>query len=145
MDGQTPQIEPIVPAYRVRILSDEQLEMFKSNTFTILEEIGFHCPSERALKIYAEHGAVVDFETQIVKLSADVILEALSHAPRYYTMGGRSEAFDLDLSKRVTFVGTDGTGTMTIDYVTRKLRSSIKDDVAKSARISDYLSSISFY
>ena len=76
MDGQTPQIEPIVPAYRVRILSDEQLERFKSNTFIILEETGFHCPSERALKIYAEHGAVVDFHTQIVKLPPDDITDA---------------------------------------------------------------------
>ena len=145
MASQTPQLEPIVPAYRIRILSDEQLENFKSNTFTILEETGFYCPSERALKIYAEHGAVVDFDTQIVKLAPDVILEALSHAPRYYTMGGRTEAFDLDLSKGSTHLATDGTGTQTIDYVTRELRSSIKDDVAKSARISDYLSSISFY
>jgi trimethylamine--corrinoid protein Co-methyltransferase len=143
--SETPALQPIVPNYRLRILSDEQLEKFKSNTFVILEETGFHCPSERALQIYAEHGAVVDFDTQIVKLSPDVILEALSHAPRYYTMGGRTEAFDLDLSKAVTYVATDGTGTKTIDYVTRKLRSSIKDDVAKSARISDYLSSISFY
>jgi len=145
MGSQTPQIKPIVPAYRVRILNDEQLERFKSNTFTILEETGIHCPSERALKIYAEHGAVVDFDTQIVKLSPDVILQALSHAPRYYTMGGRTRAFDLDLSKGVTYVSTDGTGTRTIDYVTREPRSSIKDDVAKSARISDYVSSISFY
>jgi trimethylamine--corrinoid protein Co-methyltransferase len=145
MVSQTPQIEPIVPAYRVRILSDEQLKKFKSNTFKILEGTGFQCPSEKALKIYAEHGAMVDFDTQIVKLSPDVILDALSHAPRYYTMGGRTEEFDLDLSKGVTYVATDGTGTQTIDYVTRKLRSSVKDDVAKSARISDYLSSIGFY
>jgi trimethylamine--corrinoid protein Co-methyltransferase len=143
--NETPALQPIVPSYRLRILSDEQLEKFKSNTFIMLEETGFHCPSERALEIYAEHGAVVDFDTQIVKLSPDVILEALSHAPRYYTMGGRTEAFDLDLSKGVTYVATDGTGTKTIDYVTRKLRASIKDDVVKSARISDYLSSISFY
>jgi trimethylamine--corrinoid protein Co-methyltransferase len=139
MVSQTPQIEPIVPAFRVRILSDEQLENFKSNTFTILEETGFHCPSRTALKIYAEHGGEVDFDTQNVKLSPDVIMEALSYAPRYYTMGGRNEALDLDLSKGVTYVATDGTGTQTIDYVTRKLRSSIKDG------ISDYLSSISFY
>ncbi|MBW8011541.1 MAG: hypothetical protein FVQ83_09935 [Chloroflexi bacterium] len=145
MISQTPQLEPIVPAYRVRILSDEQLDKFKSNTFIILEETGFQCPSVRALKIYAEHGAVVDFDTQIVKLSPDVILEALSHAPRYYTMGGRTEAFDLDLSKGGMYVSTDGTGTKTVDFVTRKLRSSIKDDVAKSARVSDYLSSIGFY
>lgn len=145
MHSETPPIAPIAPVYHIRILSDEQLEKFKSNTFEILEKTGFHCPSERALKIYAESGAEVDFKTQIVKLSPDVILEALSHAPRYYTMGGRTEAFDLDLSKGVTYEATDGTGTKTIDYVTGELRSSIKDDVAKSARIADYLSSISFY
>ncbi|MBT3712071.1 MAG: hypothetical protein HOG15_01825, partial [Anaerolineae bacterium] len=145
MYTKTPPIQPIRPAYRIRILSDEQLEKFKANTFEILEKTGIHCPSERALKIYADHGAKVDFEKQIVKLSADVILEALSHAPRYYTMGGRTEAFDLDLSKGLAYEATDGTGTKTIDYVTGELRSSIKDDVAKSARIADYLSSISFY
>jgi trimethylamine--corrinoid protein Co-methyltransferase len=145
MYSQTPPIQPIKPAYRIRILTDEQLEQFKANTFEILENTGFHCPSERALKIYAEHGGKVDFETQIVKLSPDVILEALSHAPRYYTMGGRTQAFDLDLSKGETYEATDGTGTKAIDYETGELRSSIKDDVAKSARIADYLSSISFY
>jgi len=145
MFSKTPPIEPITPAYHLRILSDEQLEKFKSSTFQILEKTGFHCPSERALKIYAEHGAKVEFENQIVKLPADVILDALAHAPRHYTMGGRSEAFDLDLSKPVTYEATDGTGTKTIDYATRELRSSVKDDVAKSARVSDYLPSISFY
>jgi trimethylamine--corrinoid protein Co-methyltransferase len=145
MFSETPPIEPLTPAYHLRILSDEQLEKFKSGAFQILEKTGFHCPSERALKIYAEHGAEVEFENQIVKLPADVILDALAHAPRHYTMGGRSEAFDLDLSKPATYEATDGTGTMTIDYVTRELRSSIKDDVAKSARVSDYLNSISFY
>ena len=145
MSSQTPPPEPIVPAYHIRILSDDQLEQFKSSTFEILENTGIHCPSEWAQKIYAEHGAKVDFETQIVKLSPDIVLQALSHAPRYYTMGGRSEALDLDLSKNATYEATDGTGTKTIDYVTRELRSSVKEDVAKSARVADYLTSISFY
>jgi len=145
MYNPTPAIDPISPAYRIRILNDEQLDQFKAGTFQILENTGFHCPSKRAQKIYAENGADVDFESQLVKLSPDIILDALSHAPRYYTMGGRTKDFDLDLSKGVTYEATDGTGTKTIDYVTRELRSAIKDDVAKSARISDYLSSISFY
>jgi len=145
MFSKTPPIEPIKPSYNIRLLSDAQLVQFKSGTFELLEKTGFHCPSERALKIYAEHGGNVDFENQVVKLSPDVILQTISQAPRYYTMGGRSEAYDLDLSKNVTYEATDGTGTKTIDYVTRELRSSIKDDVAKSARIADYLPSISFY
>jgi len=145
MFTKTPPIEPIFPAYRLRLLDDKQLEQFQSGTFEILEETGFHCPSERALKIYADHGANVDFKEQVVRLSSDLILEALADAPRYYTMGARSRDFDLDLSKNVTYEATDGTGTKTIDYDTRELRASVKDDVAKSARIADYLSSISFY
>ena len=34
MVSQTPQIEPIVPGYRIRILSDEQLETLKANTLS---------------------------------------------------------------------------------------------------------------
>lgn len=145
MFNKTPELQPIVPGYHIRILSDEQLDDLKTATLEILETIGIHCPSERALKIYADHGASVDFETKHVILPPDVVLEALSHAPRFYTMGSRSESLDLVLDGNATYEATDGTGTKTIDYKTRKLRSSNKDDVAKSARIADYLSSISFY
>jgi len=145
MSTPTPPIEPLEPYFNIRLLSDEKLEQIKSGTLQLLEKTGFKCPSERALKIYAEHGAQVDFDTQIVKLPPEVVVEALSHAPRHYTMGGRTKEFDLDLSKPMTYEATDGTGTKTVDYETRELRSSIKDDVAKSARIADYLSSISFY
>ena len=143
--SETPQLEPIVPSYHLRILGDEQLEQLKSATLQILERTGIHCPSGRALSIYAEHGAQVDLESQVVKLPPDVVLEAMSHAPRYYTMGARSAAHDLDLDGTAFYCATDGCGTKTIDFDTRKLRPSVKDDVAKMARVSDYLSSIGFY
>jgi len=145
MYSKTPQLQPIVPGYRLRILSDEQLEQFKSATLEILEEVGVHCPSEKALNIYAEHGARVDFESQIVKLPPDVILKAMSHAPRFYTMGARSAAFDLKLDGTATYCATDGSGTETIDFVTGQRRTSVKDDVARMAQIADYLSSMAFY
>ncbi len=145
MSITTPPIEPLVPSYNMRILSDEKKDQFRSGSLHLLEKTGFKCPSQRALKIYAENGAQVDFETQIVKLPPEVVLKALSTVPRYYTMGGRIQEFDLDLAKPVTYEATDGTGTKTVDYKTRELRSSIKDDVAKSARIADYLSNVSFY
>jgi trimethylamine--corrinoid protein Co-methyltransferase len=43
------------------------------------------------------------------------------------------------------YMATDGCGLTTIDYETGERRSSVKEDVAKTARISDYLSSIAFY
>ena len=145
MHSETPRLQPIVPSYHLRILSDEQLADLKSATLEILEEVGIHCPSEKALSIYAEHGARVDFESKIVKLPPDVVLDAMSHAPRYYTMGARSPACDLKLDETTFYCGTDGTGTKTVDFETRKLRPSVKEDVAKMARVADYLSSISFY
>ncbi len=145
MHSDTPFLEPIVPAYHLRILSDEQLGQFKSATLEILEDVGVHCPSEKALGIYVEHGAQVDLNTQMVRLSPDVVLEAMSHAPRFYTMAARQPGYDLVLDGTAMFCATDGCGTETIDFYTRQRRPSVKDDVAKMARVTDYLSSFGFY
>jgi trimethylamine--corrinoid protein Co-methyltransferase len=127
------------------LLSDRQLGQLRSATLRILEDVGIHCPSEKALDIYAEHGAKVDFGSQIVKLPPDVVLEAMSQAPRYYTMGARLPAFDLRLDGTAMYCATDGCGTETIDFVNRERRTSVKDDVAKMARVTDYLPSMAFY
>jgi trimethylamine:corrinoid methyltransferase-like protein len=41
------------------------LDQLKSATLEILEETGIHCPSEKALNIYAEHGAWVDEDIHV--------------------------------------------------------------------------------
>ncbi len=145
MPTKTPLLEPIVPAYHLHVLGEEQLAQLRSATLEILDEVGIHCPSQKAMALYAEHGARVDFDNQIVKLAPDVVLEALSHAPRFYAMGARSPAHDLKLDGKATYCATDGCGVETIDFETRQRRTSVKEDVAKMARVSDYLSSIGFY
>ena len=141
----TPALQPIVPAYHLKILSDTQLKDMKSAVLHILDVTGVHCPSEKAMAIYAEHGAVVDFENHVVKIPSAIVLENMSHAPRFYTMGARNPDFDLKLDGTATYIATDGCGVETIDFSTRERRPSCKDDVAKMARIADYLTSISFY
>ncbi len=143
--SETPPLEPIEPKYRVRILTDQQLERLKSATLHILQEVGIQCPSDRALRIYAEHGAQVDQESQIVRLPSDVVLDAISHAPRFYTMGARLPEFDLHLDGSAFYCATDGCGVETVDFKTRQRRASVKADVAEMARVADYLSSIGFY
>jgi trimethylamine--corrinoid protein Co-methyltransferase len=145
MYSETPPLQPISPAYRLRILSDEQLGQLQAGTLELLAEVGVHCPSRKALAIYAEHGAQVDFEGQIVKLRPNLVLDALSHAPRFYTMGARSPAHDLKLDGTALFCATDGCGVETIDFETRERRPSVKEDVARMACVADYLSSIGFY
>jgi len=143
--SETPTLQPIKPAYHLRILSDGQLAQLKSATLEILGDVGVHCPSEKALKIYAEHGAQVDFPAQIVKIPPHIVLDAMSHAPRYYTMGARRPDFDLRLDGKTMYCATDGCGVEVIDITTRMRRPSCKADVGKMALVSDYLSSLGFY
>lgn len=141
----TPPLQPIRPAYHLRILEDDQLRQMRSATLEILADVGIHCPSKKALAIFASHGAHVDFETEIVRLPADLVLQAMSHAPRFYRMGARLPDFDLSLDGTTMFCGTDGCGVEVIDFVSGERRASRKDDVAQLALVSDYLSSIAFY
>ncbi len=145
MVSETPILQPITPAYHTQILEDEQLDTLQSATLEILEQVGIHCPSEKALNIYAEHGGQVDFSHQLVRLPRSVVFDAMSYAPRFYTMGARLPAFDLILDGKTMYCATDGCGVETIDFVTRQRRRSCKEDVATMARVSDFLSALSFY
>ncbi len=133
MVSETPSLQPIKPSYHVRILEDEQLDQLQTATLEILEQVGINCPSEKALHIYAEHGGMVDFSHQVVKLPRHIVMEAMNHAPRFYTMGARDPSFDLKLDGKTLYCATDGCGVETIDFVTRQRRRSKKDDVATMA------------
>ncbi|MGD2104997.1 MAG: trimethylamine methyltransferase family protein [Anaerolineae bacterium] len=138
-------LEPIQPKLHLDVLTGEQVSAIQSATLDVLEHVGVCFPSERALAVFAEHGAEVDENSQIVRLPADLVSEAMEHAPRSYVLGGRTEDADLLVDGKTSYLATDGCGVETLDFETRERRSSCKDDVAKMARVSDYLSSISFY
>ncbi len=138
-------IEPIKNKLEFNVLTSGQVREIRSATLTILENVGVHFPSERALKVFSEHGAEVDPDTQIVRFPADLVFEAMSHAPRVYTLSGRAAGTDLLLDGSASYFSTDGSGTETIDITTGVQRQSTKADVAMMAKVSDYLSSISFY
>jgi trimethylamine--corrinoid protein Co-methyltransferase len=138
-------ITPIRPSFGVQVLSAEQVKEIKSATLYLLEHVGVQFPSQRALQVFADHGALVDPERQIVRLSPHLVTEAMSHAPRTYTLSGRAEGTELLLDGTQSYFTTDGCGVHTVDFETREMRASCKQDVARMAQVSDYLSSIAFY
>lgn len=138
-------IKPIQSRTHLEVLNTDQLQEIQSGTLHVLENVGVRFPSERALNVFAEHGAQVDLESQTVRLSPDLVTEAMSQAPRSYLVAGRAEGTDLVLDGSRSYFSTDGCGTLTIDFETGKQRRSRKEDVAKMARVADYLSSIAFY
>ena len=145
MPANIQPLEPLQTPFRLRYLSDEQLNQLQSATLDILEHTGVKFPSEKSLRVLAEHGALVDHKTQVVRFPRNLVTKYMALLPRFFTMGGRDAIFDLHLDEGKTFFTTDGCGVETFDYGTHKMRPSCKADVGMMARIADYLPSIGFY
>jgi trimethylamine--corrinoid protein Co-methyltransferase len=145
MSTNHPPLEPLETRYRLQYLSEEQLDLLQSATLDILERTGVKFPSEKALKILAEHGAGVDFKTQIVKFPRNLVMKYMSSVPRRFAVGGREPTYDFQLAEGKTYFTTDGCGVEVIDLDTRQHRPSTKADVGMMARVADALPEIAFY
>jgi len=142
------RISPIAikPQMRIKAFAEQEIEKIHEATGVVLHKTGVRFPCQKALDIFAQAGADVDFKTEIVKIQPDLLLQTLAKAPAEFVMGSRgSQALDVNLDGTKIYGGTSGTGTVTVDLDTRKRRPSVKKDIAMMARISDYLPSISFY
>jgi trimethylamine--corrinoid protein Co-methyltransferase len=142
---ERPAIEPIRTDHRVQFLSDGQLDRIQEATFQIMEDVGVKFPSAKALSLFADHGARVDHDTQIVRIPRDLVYKGMATVPRYFNVGARVPSYDFYLEDGVTYFCTDGCGVETVDFETRQRRASCKADVGRMARVADYLSSMAFY
>jgi trimethylamine--corrinoid protein Co-methyltransferase len=145
MYSETPDIISFTTSFKSELLTQAELETLKGGTLRLMDEVGVHFPSRRALEIFSDHGAQVDWETEIVRIPPDLVEKAMSTAPRSFVLGGREERFDLLLDGGCSYLATDGTGVHVIDLETREMRPSCKEDVAMMARVCDALPMISFY
>jgi trimethylamine--corrinoid protein Co-methyltransferase len=110
MYSETPDIIPFTSPFRAELLTQAELETLQGGTLRLLDEVGVYFPSQRALEIFADHGAQVDWETEIVRIPSDLVRKAMSTAPRSFVLGGREERFDLLLDGSCSYLCTDGTG-----------------------------------
>ena len=138
-------IQAITSRYPFNALDEVELSAIQQATLKVLAEVGVKFPSEKALAVFAAHGAEVDDETQVVRLQPDLVTAQMAKAPREYILAGRTPGNDLHLGSGSSYFGTDGCGTQTIDLETGESRASNKEDVGMMALAADSLSSISFY
>jgi len=141
----TPDLLAFPTKHKRQVLTQSQLDTLKSGTYQILEEVGVRFPSQKALSIFDDAGADVDWDTQVVKMKPDLVDKAMATAPRSFILGGREERFDLLLDGNHSYLCTDGCGTRVIDLETRQERRSRKEDVARMARICDALPLLGFF
>jgi len=143
--SNTPDIISISSHHKIEILSPSELDTLKKGTYQLLAEVGVKYPSEKALKIFDDHGADVDWESCIVRIHPDLVDKAMATAPRDIVLGGREPRFDLTLDGSKSYLTTDGCGVHVIDLHTREKRASSKADVAMMARVGDAIPMVSFF
>ncbi len=130
---------------RLEILTPAAIRRIHEATLEVIETVGVRFPSERALDLWAAHGATVDRETSIVRVPGHIIDAALRTAPPVYTLAARDPARDLPLDGEHVHLGTDGCGIEVLDAWTGEHRRSSLRDVADIARVADALDAIAFH
>jgi trimethylamine--corrinoid protein Co-methyltransferase len=138
-------IQPLKSKLRLSVLDDNDIEMIDQAALIILDEVGVYMPSEKVLKVMDQVGCEVDFEKKNVRIPADVVKKYMATAPRHFNLSGR-ERPELDVKldgKSGTYCNNGGTAAFAVDFETRTVRSSCKQDVINSAIIVDYMSIIS--
>jgi trimethylamine--corrinoid protein Co-methyltransferase len=144
LEERKASIKPVKSKLKLSLLDDQEISQINQNTRTVLEEVGIVFPSEKALNIFADVGADVDFEKQLVKIPADLLDKYIATSPRSYTMAGRRPDLDVHVGGgEGTYFYCSGEAPKIVDFETGERRLSVKQDTANHARIADYLPIIS--
>jgi trimethylamine--corrinoid protein Co-methyltransferase len=133
------------PKLSLDILTDEEVQAIHTATLDVIESVGVKFPSNKALDILETHGAVVDRERMVARISGQTMEDFLKLAPPVYTLAGLDPALDLPLDGNHSFLGTDGCGVEILDAFTGVRRRTTKADVSDVARVADYLEAIAFH
>src|SRR5512142_2513619 len=111
------------------LLTPEQVERIHAASLEILENTGLLVRHERARRIFAKHGCLVDSDKQIVKFPRSVVEQYRLLMPPTFTFRGRDPKFDRTLPGDGPVAVTGSSAPDIIDPVTGRERRSRSDDI----------------
>ncbi|KLU60702.1 trimethylamine methyltransferase (MTTB) [Peptococcaceae bacterium CEB3] len=126
-------------------LTQSEIRMLHKASMKVFEEVGMEVHDKRALEIFANAGADVDFGAKRVRASESWIMNIVSKAPSEVTLCGRDEKNDLVLGGKRVYLGTGGTALNVLDLESGQRRPSVLADVRNTARLVDALENIHFF
>ena len=88
--AQLPRLQNRWPP--LEIFSSAQVARLIGASFTLLETGGMEIRSASARALYRKAGALVDDDTQMVRLGRDIVQGALAHAPETFVLHARNPA-----------------------------------------------------
>lgn len=97
-----------------RVFSDDRVAAIHDTSLRVLEELGMRILLPEARTIFAAAGALVDDETQMVRIGRNLVADALAAAPRSIRCHAGAPDRDVTLKPGVmTFIGGSGAPNVT--------------------------------
>lgn len=136
--------DDFIRGIRLRMYEDSDLQRVHDYSMQLLAENGMHMPSERALKIFRDHGFRVEGEQ--VYFTEDQVMKAVETAPSHYVINGlKNPSRKLDLGGGDYGVSTPigPVSTMTIDEGTKPGTLEDMEKLLKIYQASDVINIVS--
>ncbi|MFX0197375.1 MAG: trimethylamine methyltransferase family protein [Candidatus Hodarchaeota archaeon] len=129
------------------LLSHEQLTKIYEAALNILERIGGDFYDQDAVKLLSDAGAHVKGkigDKTRVSIPCHLVEQSLQSVPKRVVISERNGKRRMVLESTNIYFGTGSDTPFTLDPYTEERRRAVKEDVAKGARVVDYLSDIDF-
>ena len=128
---------------RLKFLDKNEEDLVHAQSLKSLETIGVKIHSESVLKMLKNAGANVDMKTQIAKIPESMVNDAVSKAPKNFTIGSRDGKKDIKLPTETwPYVSLGGVTAWLEDYKTKKHKDATRADLAQIVKVGDAMSSI---
>jgi len=131
---------------KMPFFTQTQLELMKTKVFELLEQRGVKMDHPEILKLLGKSGALVDFDTRIVRFPKSFLEEQISKAPKKINLMGRNATNILQIPREDgTFHTRTNTGAQSwIDLNSGEYRKVTASDVTTWCRLANELGHISF-
>lgn len=126
-------------------LTKEEEDTIHSESIRILEEIGIKVTSQPVLRLLKDAGANVDMKAQLVKITEELVKEALEKAPKEFLMSARESSKDLRLPATTVQGVNDGQPTEVWDMNTQAKRKSLINDLIDLTLVCDAIPEVDLY
>ena len=98
-------------------LSDEQVRSVHEASLEILEDVGLIVRNEKARRRFAEHGAIVDNGSELVKIPSSIVERYRAHIPPTITLRGRDPQYDVTFPRELPVIATASSAPDIVDPV----------------------------
>ena len=120
-------------------ITRNQAQLVHDASLEILEETGLLVRNEKARRRFAEHGAEVDHDTEIVRIPSTIVERYRALIPPTITLRGRNPDFDITFPRKLPVIATASSAPDIVDPVTGTARRATSHDIANIGHLVNHL------